>query len=119
MLVAFVVVVVALFLTTRPPLMERAIALAAAPVVRVSGDELRLLSVDELIVCVAGAATVVLGGTGWSHISEALTADQPDVVVLDPLAVALTTACHSSATQRNRKGEVTPFDPSRPASSAR
>lgn len=69
--------------------LERAIAVAATPVVRVSGDELRLLSVDELTVRVTGAATVVLGGTGWSHISEALTADQPDLVVLDPLAVAL------------------------------
>ncbi len=69
--------------------LERAIAVAAPPVVRVSGDELRLLSVDELTVRAAGATIVVLGGTGWSHIAEALTADQPDVVVLDPLAVAL------------------------------
>jgi Asp/Glu/hydantoin racemase len=69
--------------------LERAIAVAAPPVVRVSGDEVRLLSVVELIMRVAGAATVVLGGTGWSHIAEALTADRPDLVVLDPLAVAL------------------------------
>ena len=69
--------------------LERAIAVAARPVVRVSGDELRLLSVDALTVRTAGAATVVLGGTGWSHIAEAMTADQPDLVVLDPLAVAL------------------------------
>jgi len=69
--------------------LERAIAVAGRPVVRVSGDELRSLSVEELTMRARGAATVVLGGTGWSHISEVLTADQPDLVVLDPLAVAL------------------------------
>ena len=69
--------------------LERAIAVAAPPVVRVSGDELRLLSVDELTARTAGAVTVVLGGTGWSHIAEARTADRPDLIVLDPLAVAL------------------------------
>lgn len=69
--------------------LEGAMAVAARPVVRVSGDELRLLSVDALNSRTAGAATVVLGGTGWSHIAEAMIADQPDLVVLDPLAVAL------------------------------
>ena len=88
--------------------MERAIALAAALAVRVSGDELRLLSVDELIVCVAGAATVVLGGTGWSQISEALPADQPDVVVLDPLAVALDDCLSllSGSAKSQRRGDT-------------
>lgn len=69
--------------------LQRAIADAAPPIVRVSPDELRSSSVDELAVRTAGAVTVVLGGTGWSHIAEAMTTDRPDLVVLDPLAVAL------------------------------
>jgi Asp/Glu/hydantoin racemase len=69
--------------------LERAAAVAATPVVRVSGHELRSLSLDELTLRTTGAATVVLDGTGWSHVAEAMTANQPDLVVLDPLAVAL------------------------------
>jgi Asp/Glu/hydantoin racemase len=69
--------------------LERAIAVAAAPIVRVSADDLRLWSADELAARTAGAATVVFGGTGWSHIVEALTVDRPGLVVLEPLAVAL------------------------------
>ena len=67
----------------------RAVALAATPVVRVSGHDLRSLSLDELRLRTAGAATVVLGATGWSHVAEAMTANRSDLVVLDPLAVAL------------------------------
>lgn len=69
--------------------LERAIATAAGPVVTVTADDLRSLSVDELTPLTAGAATVVLGGTGWSHVAEALIAGRPGLLVLDPLAVAL------------------------------
>ena len=69
--------------------LERVIAEAEPPVVVLSGDELRSSSIDEVLRRTAGAATAVLGGTGWSHVAEALTADRPDLVVLDPLAVAL------------------------------
>ncbi len=78
--------------------LERAIAVAQAPVVRVSGNDLRLLSFDELMLRTAGAATVALGGTGWSHLADALAANQSDLVVLDPLAVALD-ACMTRLTE--------------------
>jgi hypothetical protein len=69
--------------------LERAIAVAAAPIVRVSADDLRSWSVDELAAHTAGAVTVVLDGTGWSHVVESLTVNRPGLVVLEPLAVAL------------------------------
>lgn len=62
---------------------------APGPVVWLSGDDLRSSTVDDIIDRVGGAATVVLGGTGWSHVAEGLRGDRPDLVVLDPLAVAL------------------------------
>jgi Asp/Glu/hydantoin racemase len=68
----------------------RAAAVSAArPVVWLSGDELRSSTIDELLDRVRTAATVVLGGTGWSHVADALRGDRPDLVVLDPLPVAL------------------------------
>ena len=44
-----------------------------------------------LIDRVRGAATVALGGTGFSHLVDVIVAAHPGVVVLDPLAVALDT----------------------------
>lgn len=78
--------------------LERAIAVAPTPVVRLSGNDLRSLSFDELKLRIAGAATVALGGTGWSHVADAFAADQSDLVVLDPLAVALD-ACITQLTE--------------------
>ena len=77
--------------------LERVIAEAEPPVVVLSGDEVRSASIDELIRRTAGAATAVLGGTGWSHVADALAVDRPDLVVLDPLAVALE-ACLATLT---------------------
>ena len=36
-----------------------------------------------------GARTVALGGTGFSYLVDVITAAFPEMVVLDPLAVAL------------------------------
>lgn len=69
--------------------MQRAIAMARSPVVVVSGGDLRSLSVDELKLRTADAATVALGATGWSHVADQLVADRPALVVLDPLSAAL------------------------------
>ena len=41
---------------------------------------------------------MALGGTGWSHVADALAANQSDLVVLDPLAVALD-ACMTRLTE--------------------
>jgi Asp/Glu/hydantoin racemase len=62
---------------------------AAAPVVWLSGDELRSSTTDQLLERARAAATVVLGGTGWSHVADVLRRDRPGLVVLDPLPVAL------------------------------
>lgn len=68
----------------------RAVAVASPePVVWLSGDELRAMATEDAVELVASAATVVLGGTGWSHVAERLHRDRPDLVVLDPLQVAL------------------------------
>ena len=69
--------------------MKRAIATAKKPIVEVRGDDLRSFSSDELKLRIAGAATVALGGTGWSHVADELVANQPNLVVLDPLDIAL------------------------------
>lgn len=69
--------------------LRAAAADAPGPVVRLSGDTLRSSSPDEIVHLVEGAATVVLGGTGWSHVADALMVDRPGLVVLDPLPVAL------------------------------
>ena len=66
---------------------RRAIESSPLPVVVLSGDQLRAGSTDELIAHVAGARTVALGSTGWSHLVAVLAGDGR--VVLDPLDVAL------------------------------
>ena len=75
----------------RPPLRpcgpRRAAARAAPPVVVFSGDDLRVLDQDALVARAQQARTVVLGGTGWSHLVPLLAFDGR--VVLDPLDVAL------------------------------
>lgn len=69
--------------------LRAAATLAPRPVVWLSGDELRASTDDELVDRVAAAATVVLGGTGWSHVTDRLRHVFPELVVLDPLPVAL------------------------------
>ncbi len=70
-------------------------ALAAAverspdPVVVLSGDVLRGLDEAAVVARATGAATIALGGTGWSHLVPALRTAHPGAVVLDPLDVAL------------------------------
>ena len=71
--------------------MRSAIALASRPVCELSGDDLRALGDTALIHRARGAATVALGGTGFSHLVDVLISAIPGVVVLDPLAVALDT----------------------------
>lgn len=66
-----------------------AIASATGPVCELSGDELRALDRSALMHRVFGSATVALGGTGFSHLVAAFAAADPEVVVLDPLAIAL------------------------------
>jgi Asp/Glu/hydantoin racemase len=66
---------------------RRAIESSSPPVIVLSGDVLRASTRDELIAQVAGARTVALGGTGWSHVVPVLAGDGR--VVLDPLDVAL------------------------------
>lgn len=68
-----------------------AIASAPAPVTVLADDDLRAPGLD-LDARVAGAATVALGATGWSHVADALRRDHPGLVVLDPLPVALAAA---------------------------
>jgi hypothetical protein len=67
--------------------LRRAVAESPAPVVLLSGDQLRTSSVDDLLDHVVEARTVALGGTGWSQLVPLLTGH--DRVVLDPLDVAL------------------------------
>jgi Asp/Glu/hydantoin racemase len=71
--------------------MRSAIAAAETPLIALTGDDLRAMEVTELVERVRGAATVALGGTGFSHLVDILVAAHPGVVVLDPLAVALDT----------------------------
>ena len=69
--------------------LQSAIASAPRPVCRLTGDELRSGDVTTLTNRLRGAATVALGGTGFSHLVEILASIDPPLVVLDPLAVAL------------------------------
>jgi Asp/Glu/hydantoin racemase len=69
--------------------LQSAISTAPRPVCRLTGDELRRGDVASLMNKLRGAASVALGGTGFSHLVEILTAVDPGLVVLDPLTVAL------------------------------
>lgn len=69
--------------------LQSAIASAPRPLCRLTGDELRNGDAASLANRLRGAATVALGGTGFSHLIEMLRAADPELVVLDPLAVAL------------------------------
>jgi Asp/Glu/hydantoin racemase len=69
--------------------LRSAIAAAKQPVCELTGDDLRGMDVATLVSSLRGAATVALGGTGFSHLVEILTAAKPKLVVLDPLSVAL------------------------------
>ena len=66
-----------------------AISTAEQPVCELTGEDLRSMDVDALVNAVRGAATVALGGTGFSHLVDVLIGAHPGVVVLDPLAIAL------------------------------
>lgn len=69
--------------------MRSAIAAAKQPVCELTGDDLRGLEIAVLVHTLRKAATVALGGTGFSHLVEILVAAKPGVAVLDPLDVAL------------------------------
>ncbi len=69
--------------------LRAAIAAAPRPVCELSGNELRSLDHAALISRTRGAATVALGGTGFSHLVDVLVEADPDLLVLDPLDVAL------------------------------
>ena len=69
--------------------LRSAIATAAQPVCELTGDDLRGMDVAVLVNSLRGAATVALGGTGFSHLVEILAAANPKLVILDPLRVAL------------------------------
>ena len=62
---------------------------APRPVIWLSGDDLRAGNAEDLVRGLDGAATVVLGGTGWSDVADRLARVRPELVVLDPLPVAL------------------------------
>ena len=78
--------------------LRSAISSAVPPVCELSGDELRSMDVATLVSHLREAATVALGGTGFSHLVEILEAANPKLVVLDPLSVALD-ACVASITR--------------------
>jgi Asp/Glu/hydantoin racemase len=69
--------------------LQAAIERSPMPVVLLSGEQLRSSTIDDLVTLVAdaGARTVALGGTGWSHLVARLA--DGGRVVLDPLDVAL------------------------------
>ena len=69
--------------------LRSAIAAAKQPVCELTGDDLRGMDVAELVNSLRGAATVALGGTGFSQLVQILAAANPKLVVLDPLDVAL------------------------------
>jgi Asp/Glu/hydantoin racemase len=69
--------------------LQSAIASAIQPVCELSGDELRTMDTSTLVRHIREAATVALGGTGFSHLVEILAQANPQLVVLDPLQVAL------------------------------
>ena len=67
---------------------------APGPVRWLSGDELRQIgarepSTRELVEAIGDARTVVLGGTGWSHLTEHLHRIDASLRVVEPLDVAL------------------------------
>jgi Asp/Glu/hydantoin racemase len=80
-----------------------AITRAAPPVVVLPGDLLRSAPEEELLERVAGAATVALGGTGWSHLVPMLAGEGR--VVLDPLDVALA-RCLAELAGGDRPGQA-------------
>jgi Asp/Glu/hydantoin racemase len=69
--------------------LRSAMSAAAQPVCELTGDDLRGMDVATLVGRLRGAATVALGGTGFSHLVEILTEANPKLIVLDPLSVAL------------------------------
>ena len=69
--------------------LRSAIAAAKQPVCELTGDDLRGMDVAALVNSLRGAATVALGGTGFSQLVGILAAANPKLVVLDPLDVAL------------------------------
>jgi Asp/Glu/hydantoin racemase len=64
--------------------LRAAIESAPTPVRLVTGDELRTLELDDPLEQTTGAATVALGGAGYSYLVTAFEAD-PERLVLDPL----------------------------------
>ena len=62
---------------------------APPPVQLFSGDELRTMGIDELVERARGAATVVLGATGFSDRAEVFAAIDDVRAVIDPLDAAL------------------------------
>jgi Asp/Glu/hydantoin racemase len=66
-----------------------AIADAPRPVRLFSGDELRQLATEEVLLRARGARTVALGATGFSHLVDQCAALDTVHVVLDPLDVAV------------------------------
>jgi Asp/Glu/hydantoin racemase len=75
-----------------------ATAEAPDPVVVLTGDDLRALDATEIRPRVAGAATVVISATGWSHVADGLRTGGR--VVIDPLPAALD-ACLLALGQRS------------------
>ena len=75
--------------------LQSAIARARHPLCTLTGDELRGLTEQSVVVRVRGSATVALGGTGFSHLVDVIVGACPGIVVLDPLAVALDAALHA------------------------
>jgi len=69
--------------------LRAAIDSARTPVCLITADELRTVELDALVAQASGAATVALGGTGYSHFVGALVDAEPGRLVLDPLDLAL------------------------------
>lgn len=66
-----------------------AIIEAPRPARLFSGDELRQLTTDELLMRARGARTVAFGATGFSYLVDSCAALEGVLVVLEPLAVAV------------------------------
>jgi Asp/Glu/hydantoin racemase len=69
--------------------LRSAVAAAKQPVCELTGDDLRGMDIAVLVNSLREAATVALGGTGFSHLVEILAHANPTLVVLDPLSLAL------------------------------
>lgn len=67
---------------------RRAADRSPAPVIFLSGDEVRSATVAELHERIAGAATVVVDATGQRAIVEALR-DDHSIIVIEPLEAAI------------------------------